>query len=210
MGGSFIKIDGLEKTLARFDIKKFEPQIQTCFDKFGIRVELEAKQIVSRNSDDEGHLLGSIFHDETVRLSSVVGASVEYASFVEFGTRKYAAAYVATLPPTWQAYAAKTRGKGTGGSFDEFVQNIFAWVRRKGIGGQTTKSGKVSESKSSLDAMQSAAYAIALNILQNGIKPHPFLYPAVNKAMKQLIKDLQEMTFESTGFSKVSMTRRTF
>ena len=45
MGGSFIKIEGLEKTLARFDVKKYEPQIQTCFNRFGLRVELEAKQL---------------------------------------------------------------------------------------------------------------------------------------------------------------------
>lgn len=38
--GATIKIEGLEKTLARFDIKKFEPKIQECFDKFGLRVEL--------------------------------------------------------------------------------------------------------------------------------------------------------------------------
>ena len=205
MAAPNIKIEGLQKTLARFDLKKFEPQIQTCFDNFGKGVELEAKQAVPV---DESGLKGSIFQ-EPGRLSSTVGARINYASFVEFGTRKYAAAYVSTLPKEWQAYAATMRGKGNG-TFDEFIQSIMAWVRRKGIGGISTKSGNVSEGKDSLAAMQSAAYAIALNILQNGSKPHPFLYPAFNKAKEQLIKDLQELTFESTGFSKVTMTRRNF
>jgi len=40
-----IKITGLKETLARFDVKKYEPEIQQCFDKFGIRVELQAKQL---------------------------------------------------------------------------------------------------------------------------------------------------------------------
>lgn len=111
MGGSFIKIDGLEKTLARFDIKKYEPQIQTCFDKFGIRVELGAKQAVPV---DEGKLKGSIFQ-EPGRLSSTVGASVDYAAYVEFGTGRFAAAHVPTLPKEWQDLALTffVNGKGT-------------------------------------------------------------------------------------------------
>jgi len=205
MAGSVIKIEGLEKTLARFDIKKFEPQITEAFSKFGERVEETAKQLAPV---DESHLKPAIFFT-AFKNGVEVGCSVDYASFVEFGTRKYAARYVSTLPATWQLLAAESRGKG-GGTFEEFVQRIFAWVRRKGIGGNRTKSGALSESASSFDAMNSAAYAIALNILQNGSKPHPFLYPAVNMHYKKLIKDLQELTFESTGFSKVTMTRRTF
>ncbi len=45
MGGSFIKIEGLEKTLARFDVKKYEPQIQQAFTKFGENAAESAKQL---------------------------------------------------------------------------------------------------------------------------------------------------------------------
>lgn len=105
-----IKIEGLEKTLARFDVKKYEPQIQQCFDKFGLRVELEAKQAVIV---DEGRLKGSIFQ-QPGRLSSTVGASADYAAYVEFGTGRFAAAYVPQLPPEWQALALTfyVNGKG--------------------------------------------------------------------------------------------------
>ena len=166
MGGSFIKIEGLEKTLARFDIKKFEPQIQTCFDKFGIRVELGAKQAVPV---DEGKLKGSIFQ-QPGRLSNTFGASADYASFQEFGTRKFAASYVSTLPADWQKFAIQFKGGG-GGSFEEFVMSLMGWCKRHGI------SEKV-------------AYPIAIKILRNGMAPQPFLYPAFNKAKDQLIKDL--------------------
>lgn len=167
MGGSFIKIEGLEKTLARFDIKKFEPQIQQSFDNFGLRVELGAKQLVPV---DEGKLKGSIFH-ETGRLSSTVGASADYAAFQEFGTRKFAAAYIATLPADWQKFAAQYKGGG-GGTFEDFVMSLMGWCKRHGIS-------------------EKAAYPIALKILRNGMRPQPFLYPAFNKAKDQLIKDLQ-------------------
>jgi len=205
MAGSFIKIEGLEKTLERFDVKKYEPQITKAFSDFGERVEQTAKQLAPV---DEGHLKGAIFF-QGFKNGVEVGCSVDYAAFVEFGTRKYAARYVSTLPATWQQLAAKSKGKGSG-TFEEFVQRIFAWVRRKGIGSNTTKSGNVSESKDSLAGMNSAAYAIALNILQNGSKPNPFLYPAVNKEYKILIKDLQELTFDSTGFNKQTFQRRVF
>lgn len=168
MAGSFIRIDGLEKTLARFDMKKFEPQVQQCFDRFGLRVELEAKQAVPV---DEGRLKTSVFQ-QPGRLSSTVGASANYASFQEFGTRKFAAAYVTTLPPDWQAFAAQYRGAGGNGNFQQFVQSLMGWCKRHGISDK-------------------AAYPIALKILRDGLKPQPFLYPAFNKNKDILIKELQ-------------------
>lgn len=161
-----IKIEGLEKTLARFDMKKFEPQVQTCFDRFGLRVEFGAKQMAPV---DEGRLKGSIFQ-QPGRLSSTVGASANYASFVEFGTRRFAAAYVATLPADWRAFANQYRGTGSG-TFQEFVMNLMGWCKRHGISDK-------------------AAYPIALKILREGMKPQPYLYPAFNTNKDLLLKEL--------------------
>lgn len=169
MGGSFIKIEGLDKALAKFDVKKYEQQIQQCFDKFGLRVELQAKQNVPV---DEGRLKNSIFQEPS-RLSSTVGASVNYAAFVEFGTRSFAAEYVSSLPSDWQVYAAQARGAGFG-SFTEFVSRLMGWCKRHGISDK-------------------AAYPIALKILRNGSPAQPFLYPAFNKAKDQLLKDLENI-----------------
>ncbi len=170
MGGSFIKIEGLDKALARFDIKKYEPKIQQCFDKFGLRVELQAKQ---NAPVDEGRLKNAIFQ-EPAKLSSTVGCSVNYAAFVEFGTRKFAAEYVSSLPSDWQLYASQARGGGTG-TFEEFLARIMGWCKRHGISDK-------------------AAYPIALKILREGSKPQPFLYPAFNQAKDQLLKDLENIT----------------
>lgn len=167
MGGSFVKIEGLDKTLARFDMKKYEPQVQTCFNNFGIRVEASAKQAAPV---DEGHLKGAIFQQSS-RLANTFGCSVNYASYVEFGTRKYAAETVSKLPADWQAFASSTKGKGAG-TFKEFVERLVGWVSRKGL---------------------QAAYAIALTILRNGVKAQPFLYPAYNKYKDQLLKDLNDI-----------------
>lgn len=186
---TYIKIEGLKETLARFDLKKFEPQVQTCFDNFGIRVEQAAKQLAPK---DESRLAGAIFQ-QPGRLSSTIGCSVEYASFLEFGTRRYAAAYVSSLPADWQSYAATTKGKTGRGTMDDFIQAIMAWVQRKGIGAFKTKSGNVSQSASSHAAMQQAAYWIAINILQNGIQPHPYIYPAFEFYRPKLLAELNEI-----------------
>mgnify|MGYP000896336560 CR=1 FL=1 len=188
MGGFVIKIEGLEKTMQRFMPKHYEPQVQKAFDKFGINADREAKQLAPT---DEGLLKNSIYHD-VVPLGSIVGCSVEYAAYVEFGTRKYAAAYVSTLPEDWKQLAAQAKGKGTG-SFEEFVLRITKWVQRKGIGAQITVSGNVSKSKSSLAAQKQAAYLIARKIIVEGIKPQPYLKPAVDMASVQLLKDLNNI-----------------
>lgn len=192
-----IKIEGLQKTLARFDIKKFEPKVQAEFNKFGLRVELVAKQ---NAPVDEGHLKGAIFQDPG-RLSVTVGCSVNYAAYLEFGTRKFAAEYVSTLPADWREVAARAKG-GRGGTFEEMVLRITEWVRRKGLGtgfagriGVTgtysIKSRRRTGSKN-IQAQQNrqAAYAIALKILRDGVPAQPYLYPAVNTNIPLLIKDL--------------------
>lgn len=172
MGGSFLKVDGLEKTLARFDVKKYEPQIQQCFDKFGLRVELQAKQMAPV---DEGRLKNAIFQEPN-KLASTVGCSVNYAAFVEFGTRKFASEYVSTLPTDWQVYAAKSKGSGLG-TFDEFLKVLMGWCKRHGMS-------------------EKAAYPIALKILRNGSPAQPFLYPAFIKAKDQLLKDLNDIKIQ--------------
>jgi HK97 gp10 family phage protein len=157
---------------------------------FGTRVETEAK----RNAPaDEGKLRSSINSTFDPRKFTVkITVATDYAAYQEFGTRKFAAAYVGTLPQEWRTYAATFKGK-TGGSMDEFIQSIMAWVNRKGIGADITKSGNVSSSASSLDKQQQAAYWIAINILQNGIKPKKFLYEAVKDNLPKLQSDFNKI-----------------
>jgi len=188
MGGFVIKVEGLEKTMQRFLPAKYEPQIQSAFDKFGDRVRTAAIQIAPV---DETNLRSSIYFDN-IKLGADVGCKVNYAAYLEFGTRRFAQAYVSSLPDDWQKLAVQAKGKG-GGSFEEFVLRITEWVRRKGIAITPTKSGNASKSVSAISQQRQAAYVIARSILIKGIKPQPYLYPAVNIASKQLLKDLKEI-----------------
>jgi HK97 gp10 family phage protein len=159
-----------------------------ALDKFQSNVVADAKRAAPAN---EGNLRNSISGSVTGTQAKVVATS-NYAAYLEFGTRKFAAKYVATLPADWQTYAATFKGKG-GGTFEQFIEDIMKWVKAKGIGGFQTKSGNVSKSKDSQAAQKQAAYTIALHILRNGIRPQPFLYPAVTKHTPVLITDIKKV-----------------
>lgn len=185
-----IKLNGLDNLIATVEktAKRAEAETKVALTKFVKNTETEAKRLAPAN---EGRLRNSV-NGTVDGFTAKITVTADYAAYLEFGTRKFAARYVATLPQDWQSYAATFRGKG-GGTFDQFIQDIMQWVRQKGIGGLKTKSGRTSESKSSLDAMQQAAYAIALNILQNGIRPQPFVYPAVTKNTPALEADIKKV-----------------
>lgn len=185
-----IKLDGIKGTIADVEriAKDSEQRVKIALVDFGTKVEADAKRDAPADEGKLRNSINSVYRDGEVSIT----VTSDYAAYMEFGTRKFAAKYVATLPADWKTYAATFKGKG-GGSFDQFIQAIMAWVRRKGIGADTTSSGNVSNSRSSLDKQQQAAYWIALNILQNGIKPQPFLYPAVKRHTPELIKDINEI-----------------
>jgi len=185
-----IQLKGFDKAVADIEktAKEVNNEVKVALVDFATSVERDAKRAAPA---DEGKLRNSI--NGTVKgFEASVTVTADYAAYIEFGTRKFAAKYVATLPPDWKSYAATFKGKG-GGNLNQFIQAIMAWVRRKGIGADITKSGNFSSSASSLDKQQQAAYWIALNILQNGIKPQPFLKPAVDAHVPELEKAIKKI-----------------
>lgn len=184
LDNAFQKIEGLGTATKK--------EIQAELNAFGEGTAQQAKQIVASNSSDEGHLLRSI-NSKPGNLEVSVVVSADYAAYVEFGTKKFAAAHVASLPPDWQAYAAQFKGKG-GGSFDEFVQRLVKWVLRKKIGAtydiKTRRRVKVGK-QSARTTAEADAYAIALHIIRHGSKAHPFLYPAYRDNSKKLVERLK-------------------
>lgn len=198
MGGSFIKIEGLDKALERLDVKKYQNQIESAFYKFGVRVEENAKQLAPVN---EGLLKNSIEREGTP-LSATIYARANYAAFVEFGTRKFAAEYVNTLPLEWQQLAERAKGQGSG-SFDDLVIRLVEWVKKKGLhllspihDAQTGQAYYVKKRKSAAKKAEDAdkiAYLIARKILREGVPEQPFLYPAFNNHKDQLLKDLENI-----------------
>jgi phage gpG-like protein len=171
-----IETKGIGALVKKFDqlSKEGQADVQSALNDWADRTAADAKKIVSADSTDEGALLRSISPLYGSGNASVV-ATAKYAAYIEFGTRKFAASYVSSLPQDWATYASTFQGKATmGGSFKDLVLAIMGWCKRKGID-------------------EKAAYPIAKKIIINGIKQRPFLYPSVVKNTPQLIKDIKDI-----------------
>lgn len=180
------------------------PAVQEKVSKF-LNKHAQAIATKAKNNamkfKDEGTLLGAISADSKLPLEKHIIANTPYAAFVEFGTGKYAAQYVSTLPNDWQTYAATFKGQKGGGSFTEFVLRIAEWIGRRSIYADTALHGTFSvktkrrtgNKVANQNADLSLAYIIARSIMINGIHAHPYLYPAYDEQIQILIKDLPNL-----------------
>lgn len=152
--------------------KEMQNNIQAELNAWADDVAADAKTTVASKSSNEGNLLNSI-RPIYSKMSAAVVASTSYAAYIEFGTRKFAAAYVAGLPDTWQQMAQQAKGRGTG-NFKDFIASLTEWARKKGI-------------------PEDMVYPIAKKIMIEGIRERPFLYPAVNKNTPELLARLKKI-----------------
>lgn len=195
-----LQIKGLDKVMA--EIKAYPQDIERIinneFKVFGQNVATDAQRFAPVN---EGRLRESI-SSHTTDLQVSIAANVDYAAYLEFGTKAFAAAYVGSLPTEWKELANQFKG-ATGGSFQQMVMRITEWVHHKGLGsgyaGTVGISGlysvrtrkRVGGKKIQADQDKQVAYAIALKILKTGIHPQPFLFPAYEKNVPKLISNLK-------------------
>jgi HK97 gp10 family phage protein len=170
------KIDatGLDVVIKKFNnlSKEIKNDVEDELNAWAMNVEQDAKMLVKSDSYNNGRLLGSINH-KSEGMEASVSANTEYAAYIEFGTRKFAAQYVATLPQDWQSYASTFKGP-TGKGFNELLLSIKQWCQDKGID-------------------EGDAYMIALRIAVNGVRARPFLYPSVNKNLPIFIKNIKNI-----------------
>lgn len=140
---------------------------------------------------DQGSLRQSISYFKYQILDNQpafsITAQVFYAPFMEFGTKgKYQ-----SIPGTENIAAAFKGYKG--GDFMELLRNIVRWVKRKGIAG--TYSVKTQRRKGSrinqLAEDYSVAWPIALSILRNGVRPHPFFFKQMHIVWPQMIRNVE-------------------
>ena len=115
-----------------------------------------------------GKLRQSIQVDTVNPIFKRVYSTVLYAPYVEFGTGKNVRVHA-----KYEAFAAQYKGKGRSAP-GEFFKAIQFWVKRKGIDPKLT-------------------YVIFRAILRNGIKPQPFMIPALEREKPRLIKRLRNL-----------------
>jgi HK97 gp10 family phage protein len=168
-----LQVKGLDALIKKMDklAKDVQLEVQAELNDWADTTAQNAISLVSANSSDEGLLKNSI-KPYYGNGSASVRVAAKYGAYVEFGTRKYAAAYVSSLPADWQAYSATFKGS-TGGTFEQFVESLKGWAERTG----------------KMDPKY--AYVTALKILREGVKARPFIYPSVQKTLPVLRKNLR-------------------
>lgn len=187
-----IGLKNLDKVFA--EVKQWPKDIEKVIDNefydFGLNTQNDAR---ANAPVDEGFLRQNIFFKRTPGEVSVT-VDVDYAAYLEFGTKSFAAAYVSSLPQDWRDLAAQFKGAtGNSASFVTLVHTIWEWVQRKGFAAAySIKSHKRSNAKASIENEKQAAYFITLKILKKGIKPHPYLFPAYEKNKILLISNLKK------------------
>jgi len=195
MADNFISIEllGLKELENRFKlaVDKIPNDMDTMLDVANQNIASEAKALAPV---DRGDLAGVISADNSRLLSKRVSVNVFYAAYIEFGIGAYAAQYVSSLPQEWQQFASQYRGK-TGGTFAEMIIALTEWVHRKGIAGTFSVKSQRRTGNKSTQAIQDkqAAYRIARKILKDGIRAHPFLYPAYIKEQPLILENANKI-----------------
>ncbi len=146
---------------------------------------------------DQGALKGAITYFMRDELSAEIVAQKFYAPFIEFGTKgKY------TPIPGTEDIAASFKGY-KGGDFMDLIRMIARWVARKGISGRfSVKTRKRVGSKIDRQAEDyAAAWPIALSILKNGIKPHPFFFKQMDVVWPKMVNNIEKALKSQTRVS---------
>jgi len=179
-----IKIEGVAQTLKVVDPKELKEAAKEGLKAFGRAAVTSAKLKAPVNNG----ILRSQIAADTANLDALeisILSNAKYGGYLEFGTRKFAAQYVPSLDQDWQELAKQLQGASEG-TFEEFLASIVQWVHDKGLAGTySVKTKKRTGNKGKYKAEDlKVAWPIAMKILRVGIKPQPYLYPAIEENKK--------------------------
>lgn len=160
------KIIGLSQLKKRLQShkKQTEREVDRLLEINGRRIQLKARQRVGKDLGGLGQSINVAFPKHKAEIS----ANVFYAFYREFGTGSKV-----EVPKGYEALAQQGRKLGKRGNWKQFIEEIKAWCRRKGID-------------------EKFAYPIALKIYRVGSEPKPFLIPSYEEGKVQYMKDLKK------------------
>jgi HK97 gp10 family phage protein len=159
------KIEGADKVLIA--LKNIKQELR---EEVGLELENASHEITAiakyNAPKDEGFLQNKISAKEVSQIEHEVVAQDKKAAWLEFGTKKKV-----QIPAELADVAAKFRGQGSG---VDAKKSIFDWCKRKGL-------------------PEEAWYPIYREIVTNGIKPHPYFFPAFNEVKPKLIQRIRNI-----------------
>jgi hypothetical protein len=170
-----VTITGADAIMKR--IREYEAHIKemTEFETEEGARDILATAIANITTNDEGIMRNS---GDVVRVADydfAVVFTAFWSVYIEFGTgEKFEG-------QGFDEYARQFKGKRSGATWDQFVDNILGWIRRKGI--QPQQEGMSDEE---------LAEIIATRIYYEGLEARPFLFPALIEHAPKIIARLKE------------------
>lgn len=160
-----IKVTGQKNVIKHLDRFKKEA-IKSSESLIKIKSQEITAEAKREAPVDVGNLRANIENQPITPLKYVIVAQAPYSAYMEFGTGKRV-----SVPSEFADMAAEFKGKKTG-SFSDGLKRIKDWCRSHGID-------------------ENAAYPIFMSILERGLEPQPFMYPAFIFGRKTFKKDLE-------------------
>jgi hypothetical protein len=182
-----VKIQGLDKLTKFLESrgKVYKEEVKAEFEDAAriIKGEMQRDAPV-----DVGRLKNSVSIVPRNDLSVEIVAPVDYAPYMEWGTKSKA-----KVPPELQSYASQFRGP-TGISDTDPLIALTEWAKRKNIADKWGIKGK---NKAVRD--RRAGWLVFRKIRKFGVKPHPFFFytpggqSRMEKAKKLVIDKLKNI-----------------
>lgn len=162
-----MKIKGVNSVIAelRAKSKDIDVLIDAETEAIAIQIENDAKQRAPKNLGD---LARSISHEKVSDSNYKVTVNEIYGVYMEFGTGAKV-----SVPPEFAEMASTFKGQKNG-TFADFIKSMTLYFEQKGY---DTKN----------------VWIACINILNNGINPQPFLYPAWQKGKKDYLTNLKRL-----------------
>jgi HK97 gp10 family phage protein len=161
-----IKVQGLESIIRRY--KEAGVDIRKRVEVIVTTTALEGRnEAVKKAPAAFGKLRQSIAVEKVSSLEQSVVANADYAPYVEFGTGGKV-----SVPSEWSQLASEFKGQNF--SFDDQLERMRNWCRLKGID-------------------ERAAYPILITVLEKGLEPRPFMYPAWQLVKKNFRKEMEKL-----------------
>lgn len=169
---SGVKIKGLDRLVRK--LKEWPEEIAKDVDE---ELSIGAIQVAGLANElaptgVTGQLGQRNVADTTTFLEKNVTNNLFYAPFVEFGTGKKV-----NIPAGLEDVAAKFKGPTNRGNFEQMVDSILYWAKKKGyIKGRNQRA---------------QARFMSMKILKNGIRPRPFFFRALDALEPDIIKNVK-------------------
>lgn len=148
-------------------LKRLPPTIKAEVDDVvqdaGATWEELAKQDAPK---DQGLLAGQITNKSLGLMKNEVTSPSEYSAIQEWGSKTRV-----KVPAELQSYAAKFKGKPTGGDAKKM---IYAWMNRVGI-------------------PEDRQWIVFISIITKGVHPHPYFFIQRPIVEKQFIADIKHI-----------------